>query len=141
MRASRALSGRNDLRAGEGDATSAHIADPQATGLHVLVFVIMVASLTILMIPYFAIFWHVPDALFMIAISVGFLVVCVCMPIMLRRFEFTARQSLANFIHRPLTIGTGRVTGRNAWLQICMIPAMLAFAAICLCVVISFIRL
>lgn len=138
LRASPALSGRSDLRAGAH--AGAHASDSQATGLHAIVFVTMVASLTIMMIPYFVIFWHRPDALFMIAISFGFLVVYVCVPIMMLRFEFTARQSLADFIHRPLTIWTGRVTGGNAWLQICMIPVMLAFAAICLCIVISVIR-
>ena len=109
-------------------------------GLHMAVFAAMAASFVIMMLAYFILFWEIPDALFMVAISAGFLVIYMCLPLLMPRFELSSAQSLRHFVETPFPIWTGRISGGDAWLQICLIPLMLALAAIALCVVIFVIR-
>lgn len=111
-----------------------------SAGLHMAVYGVMVASFLIMMLAYFIMFWTVPEAVFMVTISAGFLCIYVCLPMVMLRFEFSKQQSLGAFIQQPFMISTGRISGGDAWLQICLIPLMLALAAIGLCLVIFILR-
>ena len=112
----------------------------RTAGLHIAVFGAMAVGFIIMMLAYFTLFWEIPETMFMLVISMGFLLIYMCLPLVMLRFELSSTQPLRAFVGAPFPIWTGRISGGDAWLQICLIPVMLALAAIALCVVIFVIR-
>ncbi|MGB2321792.1 MAG: hypothetical protein ACPH9S_06290, partial [Candidatus Puniceispirillaceae bacterium] len=77
---------------------------------------------------------------FMVAISTGFLFVYGGLPVLMLRFEMRGGPVLGAFLRQKLPTWSGLLTGRDAWVQVCLIPSMLALAAIALCLVIVITR-
>ncbi|MGB2411823.1 MAG: hypothetical protein ACPIC3_09610, partial [Candidatus Puniceispirillaceae bacterium] len=61
-------------------------------------------------------------------------------PVLMLRFEMRGGPVLGAFLRQKLPTWSGLLTGRDAWVQVCLIPSMLALAAIALCLVIVITR-
>ena len=133
------------LRAGLAAAGSQRAADmdrgaASVAGIHPLVFVCFLACLAVLMTAFVALFWGRAEPVFMVAISTGFLFVYGGLPVLMLRFEMRGGPVLGAFLRQKLPTWSGLLTGRDAWVQVCLIPSMLALAAIALCLVIVITR-
>ena len=76
----------------------------------------------------------------MVAISFGFLFVYAGLPLLMLRFEARGGPTLAAFPDMRLRIWTGSISGADAWLQICLVPLVLALGAAALCVIVLLTR-
>ena len=72
----------------------------------------------------------------MVAISFGFLFIYAGLPLLMLRFEARGGPTLAAFPSAKLHIWTGSISGADAWLQICLVPLVLAFGAAALCLIV-----
>jgi hypothetical protein len=109
-------------------------------GIHPLVFISFLACLAVMMAAFVALFWGRAKPVFMVAISTGVLLVYAGLPVLMLRFEMRGGPVLGAFLRQPLPTWSGLLTGRDAWIQVCLIPSMLALAAIALCLVVLLIR-
>ena len=110
------------------------------TGLHPVVFVSLFACFAAMMLAFVMLFWERPEPSFMVAISFGFLFVYAGLPLLMLRFEARGGPTLAAFPDMRLRIWTGSISGADAWLQICLVPLVLAVGAAALCVIVLLTR-
>ena len=110
------------------------------TGLHPAVFISLFACFTVMMLAFVMLFWERPEPSFMVAISFGFLFVYAGLPLLMLRFEARGGPTLAAFPDMKLRIWTGSISGADAWLQICLVPLVLALGAAALCVIVLLTR-
>ena len=109
-------------------------------GIHPLVFVSFMVCLVVMMAAFVVLFWGQAEAVFLVTIATGFLFVYIGVPVLMLRFEMKGGPVFGAFLHRKLPTWSGMLTGRDAWIQVCLIPSMLAVCTIALCVVILLIR-
>ena len=110
------------------------------TGLHPAVFISLFACFAAMMLAFVMLFWERPEPSFMVAISFGFLFVYAGLPLLMLRFEALGGPTLAVFPDMKLRIWTGSISGADAWLQICLVPLVLALGAAALCVIVLLTR-
>lgn len=127
-----------------GDLAGDLAGDPDrvapVAGIHPLVFISFLACLAVMMAAFVALFWGRAEPVFMVAISTGVLLVYAGLPVLMLRFEMRGGPVLGAFLRQPLPTWSGLLTGRDAWIQVCLIPSMLALAAIALCLVVLLTR-
>jgi hypothetical protein len=109
-------------------------------GIHPLVFVSFMVCLVVMMAAFVVLFWGQAEPVFLVTIATGFLFVYIGVPVLMLRFEMKGGPVFGAFLHRKLPTWSGMLTGRDAWIQVCLIPSMLALCTIALCVVILLIR-
>ena len=109
-------------------------------GLHPAVFISLFACFAVMMLAFVMLFREWPEPIFMVAISFGFLFVYAGLPLLMLRFEGGGGPTLAAFPGTRVRIWTGTIAGAEAWLQICLVPLVLAFGAVALCLIILVIR-
>jgi len=109
-------------------------------GIHPVVFVSFMVCLVVMMASFFVLFWGRAEPVFMVAIATGFLFVYAGVPVLMLRFEMQGGPVLGAFLRQPLPTWSGLLTGRDAWIQVCLIPSMLALCTIALCLVVLLIR-
>ena len=111
------------------------------SSFHPMVFVGFLASMTIMLGSFVVLFWGQAYVEYMIIIGIGFLIIyCGLLLLMLWR-EMKGWPSFFVFMDRKMEVCTGRINGRDALFQVCLIPMMLALAALCICGVILVMRL
>jgi hypothetical protein len=110
------------------------------TGLHPVVFISLFACFAVIMLAFVMLFWERPEPAFMVAISIGFLLIYAGLPLMMLRFESRGGPTLAGFLGNRLRVWTGTITGAEAWLQICLVPLVLAFGTAALCLIVLLTR-
>jgi len=110
------------------------------TGLHPAVFVSLFACFAVMMLGFVMLFWDRPESSFMVAISFGFLFVYAGLPVLMLRFESAGGPTLPGFLGSRLRIWTGTISGGDAWLQICLVPLVLAVGAAALCLIVLLTR-
>ena len=110
------------------------------TGLHPVVFVSLFACFAVMMLVFVMLFQDQPEPAFMVAISFGFLFVYAGLPLLMLRFESRGGATLAGFLGTRLRIWTGTISGADAWLQICLVPLVLALGAAALCLIVLLTR-
>jgi len=110
------------------------------TGLHPAVFVSLFACFAVMMLAFVMLFQDQPEPAFMVAISFGFLFVYAGLPLLMLRFESRGGATLAGFLGTRLRIWTGTISGADAWLQICLVPLVLALGAAALCLIVLLTR-
>ena len=133
LRAGLAASGSR--HAGEIDRDASTVA-----GIHPLVFVSFMACFALMMVAFAALFWGRAEAIFMVVVSTGFLLVYAGVPVLMLRFEMKGRPTFGAFLRQKVSTWSGLQTGRDTWIQICLIPSMLALCTVALCLVILLIR-
>ena len=109
-------------------------------GIHPLVFISFMICLVVMMASFILLFWGQSESVFMLAIATGFLFVYVGVPVLMLRFEIKGGPVFGAFLRQQLPTWSGMLTGRDAWIQVCLVPSMLALCTIALCVVILLIR-
>ena len=109
-------------------------------GIHPLVFVSFMVCLVVMMASFFVLFWGRAEPVFMVAIATGFLFVYAGAPVLMLRFEMRGGPVFGAFLRQPLPTWSGMLTGRDARIQICLIPSMLALCTVALCLVVLLIR-
>ena len=129
------LAASGSRRAGEIDPASSSVA-----GIHPLVFVSFMVCLVVMMASFFMLFWGRAEPVFMVAIATGFLFVYAGVPVLMLRFEIMGGPVFGAFLRQPLATWSGLLTGRDAWIQVCLIPSMLALCTVALCLVVLLIR-
>ena len=129
------LAASGSRRAGEIDPASSSVA-----GIHPLVFVSFMVCLVVMMASFFVLFWGQAEPVFLVTIATGFLFVYAGVPVLMLRVEMRGGPVLGAFLRHPLPTWSGLLTGRDAWIQVCLIPSMLALAAIALCLVVLLTR-
>ena len=108
--------------------------------IHPYVFLSLFCCFAIIMAAFFILFRGRPDAIFMIVASTGYLLIYTALPLLMLRFETRVKWSFATFLQARIAIFGGTLSGRDAWLQICLIPFMLMLATLGICLVVAAIR-
>ena len=83
------------------------------------------------------------EALFMVAISAFYFLMYVGTPYVMARAgkkRLDTKSSWSKFLEAPHDTFTGPITGRDAWIQICLVPACVMSALMLFCVIIVFVR-
>lgn len=84
------------------------------------------------------------EATFMVAISAFYFIMYVGTPYVMARVgkkRLDTNSSWSKFLEEPHETFTGPITGRDAWIQICIVPFAIALALAAICVIIVFARL
>jgi hypothetical protein len=109
-------------------------------GVHPTVFKILFGLFATMMSAYLITFWGSGYARFMVVISWGYVLIYCAVPFVLLKQQAQPErcaESFAEFLRRPFETNTGTITGLDATIQICVIPAAATVCSICLCVVYS----
>ncbi len=83
------------------------------------------------------------EALFMVAISAFYFLMYVGTPYVMARVgkkRLDTKHSWSKFLEEPHETFTGPITGREAWIQICLVPAALTVALAAICAIIVAVR-
>ena len=139
LRTGLAASGSRRASEMSSDEGASSVAD-MPPGVHPLVFVSFMICLVVMMASFIGLFWGQAEPVFMFTIATGFLFVYAGVPVLMLRFEIKGGPVLGAFLRQKLPTWSGMLTGRDAWIQVCLIPSMLALCTIALCVVILLIR-
>ena len=110
------------------------------SSFHPMVFVGFLASMAVMLGSFVALFWGQAYVEYMIIVGIGFFVIYCGLPLLMLRREMKGWPSLAVFMDRKMEVWTGRINGREAMFQVCLIPMMLALATLCICGVILIMR-
>lgn len=104
------------------------------------VFLSLFCCFAVIMAAFFILFRGRPDAIFMVVVSAGYLLIYTALPLLMLRFETRVQWSFATFLRARIAIFGGTLSGRDAWIQICLIPFMLMMATLGICVVVATLR-
>ena len=110
------------------------------SSFHLMVFVGFLASMTIMLGSFVVLFWGQAYVEYMIVIGIGFFVIYCGLPLLMLRREMAGWPSFSVFLDRKMEVWTGKIAGREALFQVCLIPMMLALATLCICGVILMMR-
>ena len=110
------------------------------SSFHPMVFVGFLASMTIMLGSFVVLFWGQAYVEYMIVIGIGFFVIYCGLPLLMLRREMAGWPSFSVFLDRKMEVWTGKIAGRKALFQVCLIPMMLALATLCICGVILMMR-
>ena len=110
------------------------------SSFHPMVFVGFLASMTIMLGSFVVLFWGQAYVEYMIVIGIGFFVIYCGLPLLMLRREMAGWPSFSVFLDRKMEVWTGKIAGREALFQVCLIPMMLALATLCICGVILMMR-
>jgi hypothetical protein len=110
------------------------------SSFHPMVFVGFLASMTIMLGSFVVLFWGQAYVEYMIVIGIGFFVIYCGLPLLMLRREMAGWPSFSVFLYRKMEVWTGKIAGREALFQVCLIPMMLALATLCICGVILMMR-
>ena len=110
------------------------------SSFHPMVFVGFLASMTIMLGSFVVLFWGQAYVEYMIVIGIGFFVIYCGLPLLMLRREMAGWPSFSVFLDRKTEVWTGKIAGREALFQVCLIPMMLALATLCICGVILMMR-
>jgi hypothetical protein len=110
------------------------------SSFHPMVFVGFLASMTIMLGSFVVLFWGQAYVEYMIVIGIGFFVIYCGLPLLMLRREMAGWPSFSVFLDRKMEVWTGKIAGREALFQVCLIPMMLALATLCICGVILIMR-
>ena len=110
------------------------------SSFHPMVFVGFLASMTIMLGSFVVLFWGQAYVEYMIVIGIGFFVIYCGLPLLMLRREMAGWPSFSVFLDRKMEVWTGKIAGREAQFQVCLIPMMLALATLCICGVILMMR-
>ena len=110
------------------------------SSFHPMVFVGFLASMTIMLGSFVVLFWGQAYVEYMIVIGIGFFVIYCGLPLLMLRREMAGWPSFSVFLDRKMEVVTGKIAGREALFQVCLIPMMLALATPCICGVILMMR-
>lgn len=106
--------------------------------LHSGVHKVFVSAFAIMMTTYLITFQEAKYALFMVAISVVYVLVYFAVPTIMLRIQGEGkelkRESFGEFLERDFDNFTGTLTGWEATLQVCLIPVMLTICVIGMCI-------
>ena len=128
--------------ASEPSQSAAQDADPVDAGLHSGVLALFAGLFTTILAILYLTFSQDPQAVFMIVVSALYGVMYFGTPVILQRVSGQQRKDRkwSEFLSRPFQTNTGRVSGRIALVQICIIPAALTIFITGISIVIAFIR-
>tara|TARA_X000000950_G_scaffold159171_1_gene194981 strand:- start:12575 stop:13054 length:480 start_codon:yes stop_codon:yes gene_type:complete len=129
-----------EMSSGKGASSVAGMPAGMLPGIHPLVFVSFMVCLVAMMASFIVLFWGQAEPVFLVTIATGFLFVYAGVPVLMLRFEMKGGPVFGAFLRQKLPTWSGMLTGRDAWIQVCLIPSMLALCTIALCVVILLIR-
>ena len=76
----------------------------------------------------------------MVAVSTGYLLIYTGLPLLMLRFELRRLQPFSAFLSARIAIFSGTITGRDALLQVCLIPFMLMLATGGICAVLALLK-
>ena len=110
------------------------------SSFHPMVFVGFLASMTIMLGSFVVLFWGQAYVEYMIVIGIGFFVIYCGLPLLMLRREMAGWPSFSVLLDRKMEVWTGKIAGREALFQVCLIPMMLALATLCICGVILMMR-
>jgi hypothetical protein len=113
---------------------------PTPTYVHPFIVLGLVGIFLIMMLTFMVVFFHSRDAMFMVVVSLGYLLVYAGVPLLMLRHEVGSSEPFLDFLHRRIHIETGQITGVEAWIQIWMIPAALTLATIGICCALWLVR-
>lgn len=83
------------------------------------------------------------EALFMVAISAFYFLMYVGTPYAMARIgkkRLDTKSSWSKFLEEPHNTFTGPITGREAWIQICLVPLAMTVALVAICAIIVAVR-
>lgn len=112
--------------------------------VHAKVAKIYLALHAVLFAVLFTTFSVDSEALFMVAISAFYLIMYIGTPyVLLSRIggkRFASRSSWSEFLDAPHETFTGKITGRDALIQICLVPAAVTIGLTAICVILIRLR-
>lgn len=114
------------------------------TAIHPGVYKILGGIFFGILLAFFWVFRSNAETVFAIGICAVYCIMYFGTPMALARFtpqRQKTRQSFWAFLDRPLDTWTGKITGREALFQICLIPAALLVCTVAICVIIANVRL
>ena len=111
-----------------------------APDIHPMVFVSLFSCFAAIMAAFLILFWGRVDAIFMVVVSAGYLLIYAGLPMVMLRSTSARHPAFAQFLRARVRVFEGTLSGRDAWIQICLIPFMLMLATFGICVVVASLR-
>ncbi len=108
------------------------------TALHPMVSYLVFGIFMVMLAAYLLRFLHDSYTTFMVSISIGYFLIYFGVPYVMLRdrdAEGTCDQSFTVFLRKPFATNTGIISGFEATMQACLIPAAITVCTIGICFV------